>query len=94
MEDVTRHVIILMAHLNVLVLLDFCLQLITLTVMVKMYSYCLLSRFVKRIISDVDECQGSNGGCNQTCTNNDGSFECSCTTGYTLSVDNLGCDGD
>ena len=33
---------------------------------------------------DVDECQTDNGGCNQTCTNNHGSYECSCDIGYTI----------
>ena len=27
------------------------------------------------------------------CTNTDGSFECSCGTGYSLSSDSLSCDG-
>ena len=43
--------------------------------------------------TDVNECLSDNGGCNQTCTNNDGSYECSCNTGYLLSPDNLSCDG-
>ena len=44
-------------------------------------------------ITDIDECQTNNGGCNQTCTNTDGSFECSCVTGYILMMDDMGCDG-
>ena len=43
--------------------------------------------------ADVDECQADSGGCDQTCSNTDGSFECSCGTGYTLAADSLGCDG-
>ena len=43
--------------------------------------------------SDVDECQTNNGGCNQTCKNTYGSFECACSPGYTLAEDNLGCNG-
>ena len=33
---------------------------------------------------DVNECLTNNGGCspNATCTNNVGSFSCSCNTGY------------
>ena len=42
---------------------------------------------------DINECQTSNGGCNQTCNNTVGSFRCFCDTGYTLASDNLGCDG-
>ena len=42
---------------------------------------------------DFDECATDNGGCNRTCTNTEGSFECSCDTGYTLATDNLNCGG-
>lgn len=41
---------------------------------------------------DVDECATDNAGCSQNCRNTDGSFECSCETGYTLNSDNLSCD--
>ena len=41
----------------------------------------------------MDECLTDNGGCAQICTNNNGSFLCYCETGYTLSLDDLGCDG-
>ena len=44
-------------------------------------------------ILDIDECMSDNGGCNQTCTNIYGSFECSCGTGYHLAANNLDCDG-
>ena len=44
-------------------------------------------------ILDIDECADGNGGCDQICTNNNGSFMCSCGTGYILTADNLGCDG-
>ena len=43
--------------------------------------------------SDLDECLTNNGGCNQTCTNSEGSFECSCRTGYRIEADNFGCEG-
>ena len=33
---------------------------------------------------DVDECAENNGGCDETCTNTDGSFYCSCRPGYTF----------
>ena len=42
---------------------------------------------------DVDECQTSNGGCAEFCNNTDGSFECSCRTGYMLAADNANCEG-
>ena len=34
------------------------------------------------VSSDVDECASSNGGCDQICTNNPGSYQCSCNQGY------------
>ncbi len=44
-------------------------------------------------ITDLDECDSQNGGCDQICTNNNGSFLCSCSTGYTLADDDLSCEG-
>ena len=41
---------------------------------------------------DLNECQINNGGCNQTCNNTLGSFECSCGIGYALAPDNFGCN--
>ncbi len=31
------------------------------------------------------------GGCEQTCTNTDGSFQCSCNDGFMLAPNNLDC---
>ena len=42
---------------------------------------------------DVNECNFDSGGCQQTCTNNVGSFTCSCDSGYELNVDGLNCNG-
>ena len=42
---------------------------------------------------DVDECAVSNGGCEETCTNTDSSFSCSCSTGYVLASNGLDCNG-
>ena len=44
--------------------------------------------------SDVNECDSSNGGCEQICTNSVGSFECSCDAGFTLDSDNRNCTGN
>ena len=35
--------------------------------------------------TDIDECASNNGGCAQVCTNNEGSFTCSCSAGFELS---------
>ena len=40
---------------------------------------------------DVDECTSS--PCDHTCTNNVGSFECSCNDGYVLDRDERSCNG-
>ena len=42
----------------------------------------------------MDECEVNNGGCAEFCNNTDGSFECSCRTGYVLAADNANCDGN
>ena len=45
------------------------------------------------LLSDVDECVASNGGCEQLCNNTIGSFYCSCDTGYQLDVNGSNCTG-
>ena len=42
---------------------------------------------------DFDECSSGNGGCAQTCTNSEGSYTCSCGTGFVLNADSHNCDG-
>ncbi|KAI0220298.1 Matrilin-3 [Lamellibrachia satsuma] len=42
---------------------------------------------------DVNECNVRNGGCEQQCENNHGSFRCSCGNGFTLSDDKWSCQG-
>lgn len=42
---------------------------------------------------DVNECEIGNGGCDHECTNSQGSFECTCRTGYLLAADNATCLG-
>lgn len=42
--------------------------------------------------TDVDECL--NTPCGQLCTNTDGSFECSCMSGYKLQEDRRTCEGN
>ena len=44
-------------------------------------------------VLDIDECQSDNGGCEQVCTNIEGSFECSCRTGYALVANGANCAG-
>ena len=42
---------------------------------------------------DIDECKLFNGGCEHDCTNNNGSFFCTCHDGYNLKDDHLSCVG-
>ena len=42
---------------------------------------------------DINECATNNGGCSQVCTDNEGSFVCSCNTGYELDADGTTCNG-
>ncbi len=42
---------------------------------------------------DVDECLVGTDLCNQTCTNNVGSYTCGCQPGYRLNEDGLNCEG-
>lgn len=42
---------------------------------------------------DIDECNINVDGCDQNCHNTNGSYYCSCNSGYRLNIDNLTCDG-
>ena len=44
-------------------------------------------------LTDIDECQNSNGHCAHLCTNLDGGFACSCQPGYQLQADRKSCTG-
>jgi hypothetical protein len=46
------------------------------------------------VISDDDECQMENGGCEHTCENLVGSYICNCFDGYRLNGDRRNCDGN
>lgn len=42
---------------------------------------------------DVDECSEGSDNCAQNCTDTDGSYDCSCRSGYRLANDSQVCDG-
>ena len=44
-------------------------------------------------VSDVNECQTDHHGCEQTCNNLPGSYNCSCDTGFMLNNDSRTCSG-
>ena len=45
------------------------------------------------IIIDINECELSNGGCDQRCTNIPGSYRCTCIAGYNLNSGSRICEG-
>ena len=44
------------------------------------------------ILIDINECTINNGGCEQICINDVGTYHCKCNHGY-ISSDNHTCDG-
>ena len=51
---------------------------------------CVLNSF---LLPDIDECTERIDGCAQICTDTDGSYTCSCNSGYQLGNNNHDCDG-
>ena len=47
----------------------------------------------RKFLEDIDECQEDTDGCSQLCIDNDGSFTCSCNSGYRLKSDKKTCEG-
>jgi len=44
-------------------------------------------------LTDVDECLGNNGDCEQLCVNSAGSFSCACRPGFYLASERKRCLG-
>ena len=42
---------------------------------------------------DIDECLSPDHGCEEICTNTDGSYVCNCTNGYVFDADGRTCNG-
>ncbi len=49
--------------------------------------------FFYSFILDTNECLNQNGGCEHSCTDTEGSYECSCEMGYALKEDQHSCQG-
>ena len=45
-------------------------------------------------MADIDECSENRNNCEQLCQNTQGSYICSCRTGYRLATDGAECDGN
>ena len=43
--------------------------------------------------TDIDECASNDGGCDQVCTNTEGSFVCACDPGYQRNMNGTMCEG-
>ena len=52
-----------------------------------------LCSFVIFVTVDINECLEYND-CHQICSNTEGSYECSCDTGFVLKTDNRTCKGN
>ena len=50
--------------------------------------------YIHSLHPDINECSEENGGCSQTCTNTEGSFNCGCNTGFVLDSDGATCNGE
>jgi len=46
------------------------------------------------VIIDINECENEKGGCEHSCQNADGTYQCSCDNGYTLNDDKHSCTGE
>jgi hypothetical protein len=55
--------------------------------------HVLTMYFISCAYTDIDECTADTDGCGQVCTNTDGSFTCSCNSGYTLDSNGRTCNG-
>ena len=90
MVDVRRYVQIQMDHLSAPVIKDICYVMITGHVQVNY----ILSKIVYKNdnLIDINECTINNGGCEQICINDVGTYHCKCNQGY-ISSDNHTCDG-
>ena len=54
-----------------------------------MFFICIITH----VTVDINECEGYSG-CHQVCNNTEGSYYCSCNTGFVLVVDNRTCEGN
>ena len=53
---------------------------------------CIYDKCYAHKYTDVNECDTNNGDCDQNCVNLEGSYECTCNSGFLLSGDGRICD--
>jgi len=73
---------------SVSLLVSLCLP-----IYIYIYIYIYIICVCVCVCVDINECITYNGGCDTFCTNNGGSFRCSCKSGFTLSANNFECIG-
>lgn len=54
----------------------------------------LASVILLYLMTDIPECSENIDNCEQLCQNTQGSFSCSCRTGYRLALDGAACNGN
>ena len=86
------HALTLLVVMCVIVMLDMYLILMDRLVLVSIIQVIETRSIIHAYVDD-DECSRSNGGCQQTCNNNEGSYTCACLTGFELDDDDHGCSG-
>ena len=92
MVDVRRYVQIPMDHLSAPVIKDICYVMIKGHVQVLIID--IIITYPTNSLIDINECTINNGGCEQTCVNNVGTYNCHCRHGYNLNLDNHTCKGE
>ena len=83
------HALTLMVVMCVIVMLDMYLILMDQPVLVSIMIYYY--KYNDHV--DENECSSNNGGCEHSCNNTVGSYNCYCINGYILDDDGLGCSG-
>ncbi len=64
------------------------------TAWIPVYKAQSIATCLSSMHSDVNECSTSNGGCDGQCTNTQGSYTCSCGSGYVLGSNTHSCYGE
>jgi hypothetical protein len=54
---------------------------------------CVSVRLFHSTLSDINECDDSNGMCQHVCEDDGGSYTCKCNAGFTLAADQHSCVG-
>ena len=55
---------------------------------------CVIQTILFTVFVDIDECADGIDGCTQICTNANGTYTCSCSSGYRLASNRRMCNGE